>query len=125
MNSGSKWLVSLEERETASALYHALPKGKAKRSFRIIEHSAIYILIAGTYTPLTLGVLHGAFGWTLFGVVWGFALAGITLKAIYKTSHPIISTALYLVMGVACCVTSEGRSNWKYLRFDGLGFVDL
>jgi hemolysin III len=70
-----------------------------KHCFRIIEHSAIYVLIAGTDTPLTLGVLHGAFGWTLFGIVWGFALSGIAMKAIYRTSHSIISTTFYLVMG--------------------------
>ena len=86
----------------ASTLYHAWPVGKVKRCFRIVEHSAIFILIAGTYTPLTLGILRGAFGWTLFGMVWGLAIAGITLKVIYKASHPIFSTALYLVMGVAC-----------------------
>lgn len=83
----------------ASTLYHAWPIGKAKRRFRIIEHSAIFILIAGTYTPLTLGVLRGAFGWTLFGVIWGLAIAGVTLKAFYKTAHPILSTGLYLLMG--------------------------
>ena len=60
----------------ASALYHAWPIGKAKRCFRIIEHSAIFILIAGTYTPLTLGILRGALGWTLFGVIWGLAMPG-------------------------------------------------
>lgn len=53
----------------ASTLYHALPTGKAKGVFRIIEHSAIFLLIAGTYTPFTLGILRGAWGWTLFGVV--------------------------------------------------------
>ena len=83
----------------ASALYHAWPIGKAKRCFRIIEHSAIFVLIAGTYTPLTLGILRGALGWTLFGVVWGLALAGVVLKAFYKTAHPILSTCLYLLMG--------------------------
>ena len=83
----------------ASSLYHALPKGKAKRCIRVIEHSAIFFLIAGTYTPLTLGVLRGAIGWTLFGVIWGLALAGVVLKAFYKTTHPIISTGLYLLMG--------------------------
>jgi hemolysin III len=83
----------------ASTLYHAWPIGKTKRCFRIIEHSAIFILIAGTYTPLTLGILRGAFGWTLFGVIWGLAAAGITLKVFYKTAHPVLSTCLYLLMG--------------------------
>ena len=83
----------------ASTLYHAWPVGRVKHCFRIIEHSAIFILIAGTYTPLTLGLLRGAFGWTLFGMVWGLAIVGIMLKTIYKASHPILSTALYLVMG--------------------------
>jgi hemolysin III len=83
----------------ASTLYHALPMGKAKRVFRIIEHSAIFLLIAGTYTPFTLGVLRGAWGWTLFGVVWGLAAAGVALKASEKTAHPILSTGLYLLMG--------------------------
>jgi hemolysin III len=83
----------------ASTLYHALPTGRAKRVFRVIEHSAIFLLIAGTYTPFTLGVFHGAWGWTLFGVVWGLAAIGVALKAFEKTSHPILSTGLYLLMG--------------------------
>jgi hemolysin III len=83
----------------ASALYHAWPRGKAKRRLRILEHCAIFILIAGTYTPLTLGILRGALGWTLFGVIWGLAIAGVVLKAFYKTAHPIFSTCLYLLMG--------------------------
>lgn len=83
----------------ASTLYHALPAGDGKRTFRIIEHSAIYLLIAGTYTPFTLGVLDGVWGWTLFGIVWALAAAGVALKAISKASHPILSTVLYLLMG--------------------------
>jgi len=83
----------------ASTLYHALPVGRAKRVFRVIEHSAIFLLIAGTYTPFTLGVLRGAWGWTLFGLVWSIALAGLMLKALNRMSHPILSTGLYLLMG--------------------------
>lgn len=83
----------------SSTLYHALPAGKAKRVFRIIEHSAIFLLIAGTYTPFTLGVLRGAWGWTLLGLVWGLALTGVALKAFEKMPHPVISTGLYLLMG--------------------------
>jgi len=82
----------------ASTLYHALPIGRAKSVFRIIEHSAIFLLIAGTYTPFTLGVLNGAWGWTLFGLVWGIAAAGVTLKALNRLTHPILTTTLYLLM---------------------------
>ena len=82
-----------------STLYHALPRNKAKRVFQILDHGAIYLLIAGTYTPFTLGVLRGAWGWTLFGLVWGLALAGILLKAIGGVRYPTLSTCLYLAMG--------------------------
>ena len=83
----------------SSTLYHALSAGKAKRVFRIVEHSAIFLLIAGTYTPFTLGVLHGAWGWTLLGIVWSLAFAGVALKALERMSHPVISTGLYVFMG--------------------------
>ena len=83
----------------ASTLYHALPMSKAKRVFRVVEHSAIFLLIAGTYTPFTLGVLRGVWGWTLFGLVWGLAVTGVALKAFDRMSHPIVSTGLYLLMG--------------------------
>jgi len=83
----------------ASTLYHALPAGSAKRVFRVIEHSAIFLLIAGTYTPFTLGVLKGPWGWTLFGLVWALAAAGVAMKAFSRLAHPIVSTSLYLLMG--------------------------
>lgn len=83
----------------ASALYHALPAGKGKQVFRVIEHSAIFFLIAGTYTPFTLGVLHGAWGWTLLALIWSLAIAGMVLKVLARMSHPIVSTGLYLFMG--------------------------
>jgi hemolysin III len=83
----------------ASTLYHALPAGKAKRVFKVLDHSSIYLLIAGTYAPFTLGVLRGGWGWTLFGIVWSLAVAGVALKASGKASNPILSTAVYLLMG--------------------------
>lgn len=83
----------------ASTLYHMLPISKIKRVFNVIDHSIIFLLIAGTYTPFTLGVLRGAWGWMLFGIVWGLALVGVTLKAFNKAAHPILSTGLYLLMG--------------------------
>jgi hemolysin III len=84
---------------STSTLYHALPESRAKRVFRVLDHGAIFLLIAGTYTPFTLGVLHGAWGWTLFGLVWGLAVAGVVLKAAGGVRYPVISTSLYLAMG--------------------------
>ena len=77
----------------ASTLYHAIPNSRAKRVFRVIDHGAIFLLIAGTYTPFTLGILRGAWGWTLFGTVWGVALAGVIFKVVGVTrevAHIII-----------------------------------
>jgi hemolysin III len=84
---------------SASVLYHALPRGRAKRIFRTLDHGAIYLFIAGSYTPFALGALAGPWGWTLFGLVWSLALLGITLKAFDRLSHPGLSTGLYLLMG--------------------------
>lgn len=83
----------------ASTLYHALPWTRAKRVFRILDHGAIYLLIAGTYMPFTLGVLRGTWGWTLFGLVWGLAVAGVVFKAVGGVRHPKLSTCVYLAMG--------------------------
>jgi len=83
----------------ASTLYHALPAGKSKRVFRLLDHSSIYLLIAGSYTPFTLGVLRGAWGWSLFGILWALAVAGIALKSFGRGYNPIFSTSLYLLMG--------------------------
>jgi hemolysin III len=82
-----------------STLYHVLPQNRAKQFFQILDHGAIYLLIAGTYTPFTLGVLHGTWGWTLFGLVWGLALIGVLLKSFGGIRYPRLSTALYLAMG--------------------------
>ena len=85
---------------TTSMLYHAMPAARrAKRVFQVLDHGAIYLLIAGTYTPFTLGVLRGPWGWTLFGLVWTMALAGVVVKAVAGIKYPRLSTALYLAMG--------------------------
>lgn len=83
----------------ASTCYHALPAGKAKRTLKVIDHSMIYLLIAGTYTPYTLGVIQGAWGWSLFGVVWMLAAIGIMLKSTNRLNHPFLSSGLYVLMG--------------------------
>lgn len=92
---------------SSSTIYHALPAGKAKRVFRVLDHCLIYLLIAGTYTPFTLGVLRGAWGWTLFGVIWGLASVGVALKAFGKASNPVFSTTLYLLMGWIVVIALE------------------
>ncbi len=91
----------------ASSLYHALPPSRSKEVFRVIEHSGIFLLIAGTYTPFTLGILYGPWGWLLLGIVWGLALIGITLKLVLKTHHPILFTCLYLLMGWTIVIAIE------------------
>ncbi|MBE7419688.1 MAG: hemolysin III family protein [Ideonella sp.] len=82
-----------------SALYHALPAGAAKRWFTRLDHSAIYLFIAGSYTPFVLGVLRGGWGWALFGVVWGLAGLGVAAKMVNRLMRPLWSTALYVAMG--------------------------
>lgn len=94
----------------ASTLYHALPAGRGKEVFRVIEHSAIFLLIAGTYTPFTLGILRGAWGWTLLGLVWGLALAGVALKALNRMAHPAFFTGLYLLMGWLIVIAAQPLS---------------
>lgn len=82
-----------------STVYHALTNARAKRVFRILDHSSIYLLIAGTYTPFTLVTLHGAWGWALFGVVWGCAALGIAFKVFFTGRMEVLSTVVYVGMG--------------------------
>jgi hemolysin III len=82
-----------------SMLYHLLPSGCAKRIVLKLDHDAIYLFIAGSYTPFALGVVRGYWGWTLFGLAWSLAFLGALLKAWDRLSHPWLSTGLYLVMG--------------------------
>ena len=84
---------------TASTLYHGVRSPAAKARLKILDHCAIYVLIAGTYTPFTLVGLRGGWGWTLFGVIWGLAVAGVVFKLFWTGRFPRISTAIYLAMG--------------------------
>jgi len=83
----------------SSTLVHSFPEGKLKDLFEIFDHSAIYLFIAGTYTPFTLIVINGALGWTLLGIVWGIAIFGIVFKSFFVKKFMYISTILYVVMG--------------------------
>jgi hemolysin III len=83
----------------ASTLYHAIPHDRAKKVFRVLDHGAIFVLIAGTYTPFTLGVMRGPWGWTLFGLIWSMAVFGLTTKAIFGAHQRWLTVPLYLAMG--------------------------
>ncbi|MBY6037477.1 hemolysin III family protein [Fictibacillus nanhaiensis] len=84
---------------TASTLVHAFPKGRVKDIFEIMDHAAIYLFIAGTYTPIVLIVVGGALGWTLFGVVWGLAIFGVVFKVFFTKKFVVLSTLGYVAMG--------------------------
>jgi hemolysin III len=82
-----------------STLYHGLPIGRAKQVFRVLDHQAIYLLIAGSYTPLTLISLNGVVGWWMFGVIWGMAVLGLVLDALPIRGARILPMIIYFAMG--------------------------
>jgi hemolysin III len=84
---------------TASTLYHSFRNPRAKQILRVCDHAAIYLLIAGTYTPFALVVFHGAFGWTLFGLAWGMAATGVLLKLLFVGRFHGVAVGLYIAMG--------------------------
>lgn len=111
----------------ASTLYHAFPAGtRAKRIFHIFDHSSIYLLIAGTYTPILLGATRPAWGWSIFGVVWGLAFLGILMKAFFTGRFRTFSTITYLAMGWLVVVAFKpvwdgiGPSGFLWLAAGGL-----
>ncbi|MBJ6361358.1 hemolysin III family protein [Paenibacillus sp. GCM10012307] len=83
----------------SSTLVHSFPEGKVKNLFEIMDHSCIYIFIAGTYTPILFNVVKGTTGWVLFGIVWGAALAGVVFKSFFASRFLFTSTLLYIAMG--------------------------
>jgi len=92
---------------TGSTLYHSFRSPRVKHVFRIIDHSSIYLLIAGTYTPFLLVSLRGRWGWSLFGVVWGLALAGIVFQIFFVRRFRLLQTLLYLAMGWLALVAAR------------------
>ncbi len=96
---GSIFAATMVVLYLTSTLYHAWPRTRVKQTIRALDHGAIFLLIAGTYTPFTLGVLRGGWGWALFGVVWGLAAGGVALKAVGGAKHPRLSVGIYLAMG--------------------------
>jgi hemolysin III len=105
----------------ASTLYHALAHLPVRRLLQLLDHAAIYLFIAGTYTPFTLGVLHGGWGWGLFGTIWGLAFAGLLFKVFGGTRYPRLSALLYLAMGWVVLVAIHPL--WLHLSAAGLALL--
>jgi len=103
---------------TMSTLYHACRGPRLKRVFKILDHTAIYLLIAGTYTPFCLTTLRGAWGWSMFGVIWGLAALGVGFKAVFTGRFEALSTAIYLAMGWIVMIAA--RPLWLHLPRPGM-----
>ncbi len=103
---------------TASTLYHSIPLARAKRVLQILDHSSIYLLIAGSYTPFALVTLHGTVGWGLFSLVWGLAAFGVAFKLFTTGRYENLSLAIYLGMG--WCVVLAIRPLMNALETGGL-----
>lgn len=91
--------VTLVSLYAASTFYHGVSSPRLKRALLIFDHCAIYLLIAGTYTPFLLVNLRGSWGWSLFGVMWGLAISGVLFKLWFVDHYPILSTSFYVLMG--------------------------
>jgi hemolysin III len=113
--------VSMVVLYLASTIYHALPYSRIKELFRLLDHSAIYLFIAGTYTPFTLGALRGGWGWTLFGFVWGLAILGIGFTLFGRLQNHWFSTWLYLGLGWIGLFAI--RPFWQRIPLEGLLWI--
>ena len=113
--------ASLVALYTASTIYHSVQHRAAKRILRIVDHSAIYLLIAGTYTPFMLVNLRGAWGWTLLVLVWTIALFGVAWKLVHVDRHMVISTILYIAMG--WLVVIAARPLFRAIPLGGLAWL--
>jgi hemolysin III len=102
----------------ASTIYHALPESSIKQIFHLLDHSAIYVLIAGTYTPFTLGAMRSGWGWALFCLVWTLAIAGVLFKVFGGLRYQRLSIFTYLGMGWLALVAV--RLFWLHVQLPGL-----
>ena len=109
-----------------STLYHSLARTRARHVFRVLDHSAIYLLIAGTYTPFTLVSLRGPWGWTLFGIVWGLAIAGVIFKSFAVERFAVASAVAYVLMGwiaIVAIVPLARAITWHGILWIGAGGI--
>lgn len=112
-----------------STLYHSLMFTRAKAVFKVLDHSCVYILIAGTYTPYALIIIGGWKGWVLFGIIWGIAIFGVICKSIWMDKYERFSTLIYIVMGWMCLFFFKpiyeqlGRNGFMLLLFGGVAFT--
>lgn len=95
----SVFVATLIALYAASTAYHAARRPQVRRRLKVLDHCAIYLLIAGTYTPFMIGRLRGGWGWSLFGVIWGLALFGVVFKLFFTGRFRVLSTAIYVAMG--------------------------
>lgn len=106
----------------SSTLYHSF-KGKTKAVFQVLDHLSIYLLIAGTYTPLTLVTLRGVWGWSLFGTIWGLAVLGIGLELVFKKRSKILTLVIYVSMGWLVIIAIQPL--WQALPVPGVAALVL
>ena len=105
--SAAVYGASLVTLYLASTLYHGARDGRAKNILQVVDHCCIYLLIAGTYTPFTLVTLRGGWGWTLFGLVWGIAVAGILFRLRFGSRYRAVAIASYVLMGWLCVIAAK------------------
>jgi hemolysin III len=105
--SVSVYGASLVTLYAASTLYHGARGERAKRFLQVLDHCCIYLLIAGTYTPFSLLMLRGGWGWTLFGLAWGIAVAGILFRIVFGTRYRAVAVASYVALGWLCVIAAK------------------
>ena len=101
-----------------STLYHSIQQPRIKQFFKVLDHSSIYLLIAGSYTPFSLVTLNGGWGWTLLGVTWGLAIAGVIFKIFFVNRFMLLSTIIYIAIGWLAIIGIDPL--YHHLHFGGL-----